>query len=384
MSDANRVTLRYVKEVTYGVNPGVALKNLRFLSETLGQTTEMVQSQEIRADRQVADVKRVNIGADGDIAFELTYATFDEIFEALFWGAWSSDINISSALISADTSDDSFNSAGGLFTSIQAGDFIQVGGFVATGNNNTWQVLTKTNNKITVDGNLTTEATGATITIHSSRLIGGNTEVSLLVEKEIVNGAGVSKFVSFDGGRIGNGQLTISPTQLISGQFSFSGRKATPASATVGVGAPIAANTNEVLNAVDNISRVREGGAVSALDITQIQFTIENTLRNRNVIAYLGRKAIRPGTQVITGTMSCYFEDFDVYQKYIDQTVSDLSFLVTDVAGNKIAFYFPQLKFTGGNPTTPGLDQDIMVDFTFQAYLDPTLAYSVAMFKMAA
>src|SRR6185295_9766640 len=83
MSDSNRVNVAYVKETTYGVTPSgpPTLKNLRFTSESLAQENTTVTSQEIRADRQVADLLRTGISVPGDLNFEFSYGAFDEWFD---------------------------------------------------------------------------------------------------------------------------------------------------------------------------------------------------------------------------------------------------------------------------------------------------------------
>lgn len=75
--------------------------------------------------------------------------------------------NVTSSAISAAASDDSFNSTGALFPeTLKAGDVITVSGFAAAANNRRWKVSgTPTTSKVIVDGSLTTEAVGASVTI---------------------------------------------------------------------------------------------------------------------------------------------------------------------------------------------------------------------------
>lgn len=75
--------------------------------------------------------------------------------------------NVTSSAISAASADNSFNSTGALFPSLlKAGDVITVSGFTATANNKRWKVSgTPTTSKVIVDGTLTTEAVGQSVTI---------------------------------------------------------------------------------------------------------------------------------------------------------------------------------------------------------------------------
>lgn len=76
-------------------------------------------------------------------------------------------VNISIANdISAVSSDNSYNSVSGQFSSIISGQFIKIAGFSTAGNNGYAKVVTATANKITVSGlTLTNEAIGVSKTI---------------------------------------------------------------------------------------------------------------------------------------------------------------------------------------------------------------------------
>jgi hypothetical protein len=80
--------------------------------------------------------------------------------------------NVTSTAISAAAADNSFNSTGGLFPSLlKSGDVITVSGFAATANNKRWKVTgTPTTTKVVVDGTLSTEAVGASVTIQFQTL----------------------------------------------------------------------------------------------------------------------------------------------------------------------------------------------------------------------
>lgn len=94
MSDANRVALIYVPEVTYGTTPtnNSGWKTLRMTGETLGYQPTTKATSEIRADRMVSDLVKVGSQASGDIKFEFSAKTFDDMIEAVLMGAWTSNV----------------------------------------------------------------------------------------------------------------------------------------------------------------------------------------------------------------------------------------------------------------------------------------------------
>jgi hypothetical protein len=93
MTDTSQTRLSYIAESNYGVTPSTPVfKNLRYTNESLKVESQHVSSNEIRADRNVADVTLVGLEASGDVGFELTYGSFDELLEAMLQGTWTSNV----------------------------------------------------------------------------------------------------------------------------------------------------------------------------------------------------------------------------------------------------------------------------------------------------
>jgi len=91
MSDSNRVAIRFCEEDgVYGTTPANATdwKDLRYTSSSLAAAPQTAISNEIRADRQVADLVGVGQSVTGDIGFELSATSFDELIEAACQGTW--------------------------------------------------------------------------------------------------------------------------------------------------------------------------------------------------------------------------------------------------------------------------------------------------------
>lgn len=92
MASGSRHSLRYVREVVRGTTPATpAFKTVRHTGTTLGLARESLQSEELRDDRQIVDHRGGTFQVAGDINFELSYGTFDELLEAALMGAWDVD-----------------------------------------------------------------------------------------------------------------------------------------------------------------------------------------------------------------------------------------------------------------------------------------------------
>ncbi len=87
-----RHDLTYVLESTYGTTPSTpALKAIRHTGTTLGLSKDSIESEELREDRQIAHYRHGNKSVAGDVNFELSYTSFDDLIEAVLCGTWTSD-----------------------------------------------------------------------------------------------------------------------------------------------------------------------------------------------------------------------------------------------------------------------------------------------------
>lgn len=91
-ANASDTRLSIVPEAAWGTTPTTpGFQNIRFTSENLQPAKETVRSQEIRPDRNVTDEIMVGRSVSGNMDFELSYGTFDDLLESLFHAEWTGD-----------------------------------------------------------------------------------------------------------------------------------------------------------------------------------------------------------------------------------------------------------------------------------------------------
>ena len=367
-ADTGRVQLRYLEEVTWGETPASAMTNLRATGESLKYNIETTVSEELRSDRQITDLVQVGAGAEGDINFELSHATFDDLLEAALYGAFSADLAISAATIDAAASDDSFNDSGSGLGAIVVGQWINVQGFSGDVSNNGWaRVLTATAAKVTVDKALVDDAVGETVTINGSMLRNGTTRKSFTLEKEFGD---VTQFLSYAGMVVGDLSLDFSAGSILTGAFAFMGKSGARAAATVGTGGATDAPTTDVMNAVSNLLNIEEDNDPSTALVSTLSMALTNNLRTLPIIGALAAGEIGSGRIGLTGNLNAYFEDGALYDKFLNNTSSSVSFRLEDAAGNAYVFTMPRIKWSDANIVAGGIDQDVMVEMTYQALYD--------------
>lgn len=397
-SDTNRVALRYKKESSYGTLPGSPVfQNLRYTSESFKQDTESTQSQEIRSDRATADIIRTGISASGEIGFELSYGTYDEIMAAVLGqsGAAFPAIHTISALttISASAVDNSFNDSANSFTvgnGYVAGAWIKVSGFAggsATNNNRFWRIRSRSSDgKIIVEGGLVvTDSAGDSVTIIRGGAIRTGTTLSTFTfEKEFTDLS--TNFEYIRGVAFDRMSLEITPDGITAGSFTTLGKKGESGSTTLSTGGTAtAATTTSVMNGIDNVSLIVENLSLvdTTITITGFSFEIGNNLRTRLEVGTLGAVSLGTGTHDISGTISFYYGSATLLDKYLNWTSSNFAIVVGDSAtsANSYVFDFPRVRFTDGGRQATGINEDVMVDLAFQSYLDPTLNFMMQIVK---
>ena len=288
MSDSNLVSVAIAAESTFGTAPTSGYKFLRYTGESLQYNINNTQSAEIRNDRNVSDMVRTDASASGDLNFELTYGTFDDLLEGVMCGTFSSDT-----------------------------------------------------------------------------LKNGTTTKTFTIEKHF--GAGVTNpFHVYKGMQTSSMNLSLSAGDMVTGSFSFLGKEATTGTSKQASGAIAAANANPVMNAVNNVASISEGGSAYGDKVMSLDLTVENNLRVRNAIGTLGASSIGLGQFVVTGSMSVYFQSSAVYNKFLAGTDSSLAFQLND-GSNSYTITLPSVEYTAGNVTAGSTNADVMAEMEFQA-----------------
>jgi len=374
MGDANRVRLSYVEEVTFGVTPSANLTDVRHTGESLGLDTSTVTSSEIRSDRQIVDVARSSIQGAGDISFEMSYGAHDDFFEAGLQSAgWSSPVTAGPAAtfaVVAGSGDYQITDSGSGFGSFVVNQWVKVSGFATAANNGYGKITAAAAGAITIkgNGNGVNESAGASVTVvMGAQIVNGTTEKSFSIEKHFEDLT--TTYELLQGMSVDAINLSVVADQIITGSVSFMGKDAQGDTSSAGTGY-VAAPDNEVMNAVDDVTRILVDYADFAS--TQITFATVNNLRPKNQIAELGPIDIGSGTFNVTGTLQAYFEDNTEMDQYRNFDNVSISIVFEDGAGNAYVIDLPRGNFTSGRSVAGGVNTDVIADMAFEAFRDPT------------
>jgi len=380
MANSNQVGLAIWEESTFGTLPtggGDDLKSVRFTSESLSKRTSSSISQELRTDRQIADIVRTSIGAGGSIEGEFSYGSAAGVSSAqdLLIEAALQSVDWVAAVTNAGTYSGSANSITGTNVSvgITAGRWVRfkdgatlVGYFLVTAvpDANTLTVTPAVSGTITGGGNEEIEAGGY--------VKNGITDRSFSIERSHSDSGMSAVFEQYAGMKVESWAVNFAAAQISQQSFGLLGKTETSAAATMGDGANTAHVTNDVMNGVDNVYAIRENHTSLGTIVRSVGVSVTNNLFAREAVANLGPISMGSGSFNAAGSLTVYFEDNTLLDKYRNWTTTSLTLVLQDATGNAYCIYLPKVKLSEASATTPGLNQDVTATFAFQAFRDST------------
>lgn len=378
-ADTNRASLLYVAESTFGTTPATpTMKYLRFTGEGLKADTATVKSQEIRSDRQVPDVIRTSLSASGDINGEFSYGMWDDWLEAvLLSAAWSSPVNVAGLTLTVAASAGTITRSAGDFVSagFVANMYVLLSGFTNAVNNSYFKVTNVTTTVLTVQQvsastRLVNEVSGAAACTanQGAQIVNGIAFKSYTIERQYTDIS--TEFAGFVGMSPDAFNMNVTKDGIITNSFGFMGKKELPSYSATLATTTNAAPTNDVMNAVDDVKCVLEGGGVQ-YDITDMTFSLKNNLRTRLQVGTLGAISIGTGTFDCSGTHRAYFQSKTIMDKYLSFTATNMAIAMLK-SGKGYVFDFPRIKYTSGQRVAGGINQDVIADMAWMAMRDPT------------
>lgn len=179
----------------------------------------------------------------------------------------------------------------------------------------------------------------------------------------------------FTGCSVSTMSVSMAPNQMVSATFGMVGKDMTISGtektvAAGGVGEPFDAYSGALKVAdVDGI------GAASALSIiTSVDFTVTNSFSPTFVVGSDSAPALEFGRAEVEGTVTAYFEDLALINRFLDETESAIEVSVaegTTAGDNVMTFLFPRVKFNGADIPVDGPTSRI-ITLPFVALYDDT------------
>ena len=166
--------------------------------------------------------------------------------------------------------------------------------------------------------------------------------------------------------------ISLAPNQMVATTFGMVGKdmtiSATQKTQTAASGAaPFDAYSGDI--SIGNV-----GGASAVAIVTALDFTLTNSFAPTFVIGDDSAPSLEYGRAEVEGTMTAYFEDAALINRFLNETETEIEVSVDDPTGaNAHTFQFPRVKINSADVGVDG-PTSRMVTMSFVALYDTTEA----------
>ena len=274
IADGTQHSLHYIAEVTYGTTPATPTWiPLPHTGTTLGLEKETIESEKLRGDRFVEDVRHGNKSISGDVSSELEYAALDDMLEAVLGGTWATDV-----------------------------------------------------------------------------LKVGATRRSFTFERKFADLA-TPEWHRYTGCELNSLSINVAPNAMVGVTLGIIGQDTNLATAEIASSTYSADVGNLPFDSFTG--SITEGGGAIAV-VTSIDMTIENGLEAKFAVGSEITNRPSIGKSRVSGNLTAYFESKTLYEKFVNETASDIVFVLTDTAGNDLTVDITNVKYTSGRVDVSG------------------------------
>ena len=196
----------------------------------------------------------------------------------------------------------------------------------------------------------------------------GTTRRSFTIERQFEDLSSGNPFFVYTGCEFSALNVSVNTAAIVSATLTVVGKNQTTSATEISGATVSAASTTTPFDGFSGA--INEGGSTIAV-VTSIDFTLDNAHNTKFVIG--SNTTLQPsvGRSNVSGNVTAYFEDTTLLDKFISETDSSLDFTLVDLAGNQYKFYFPNIKYLGGQPDVSG-EGPITISMPFQAVYDET------------
>jgi hypothetical protein len=188
----------------------------------------------------------------------------------------------------------------------------------------------------------------------------------------------ITQFRLFTGMSVSSLAVSIRPNQMVTGTFSMIGKNMSISGTSVD-GTKTASSGNQPFDAYSGALKIADAGGVlaTAAIVTGIDFSINNALAPTFVVGSSTTPQLEYGMATVEGTITAYFEDAALINRFLNETETALEVSVDDPTGSSdYTFFFPRVKINGAdvpvdNPTSR------IITLPFVALYDATEATNI-------
>jgi len=176
----------------------------------------------------------------------------------------------------------------------------------------------------------------------------GTTRRSYTVERHHQD---IGKYLRSTGCQFNTMSLSVAPNSMVTGSFGIIGSGFTTSGSALGSATYSAESTTAPFDSFSG--SITEGGSAIAI-ITALELNIDNGMEALYVVGSADTLLPSIGKSSVTGSVTAYFENTTLLDKFVAETTSAIQFTLTDAAGNDYIVLLPKVKYNSGNPEVSG------------------------------
>ena len=174
----------------------------------------------------------------------------------------------------------------------------------------------------------------------------------------------------FTGCSVSTMGISLAPNQMVTTTFGMVGKDMTIGAVEKTQDAASGAAPFDAYSGDISIGNV--GGATPVAIVTSLDFTLTNSFAPTFVIGDASAPSLEYGRAEVEGTLTAYFEDASLINRFLNETETEIEVSVDDPTGaNSYTFTFPRVKINSADVGVDG-PTSRMISLSFVALYDAT------------
>ena len=174
----------------------------------------------------------------------------------------------------------------------------------------------------------------------------------------------------FTGMSVSTMAISLAPNQMVTTTFGMVGKDMTISGTEKTQDAASGAAPFDAYSGDISIGNVGAGSAVAI--VTGLDFTLSNSFAPTFVIGDDSAPSLEYGRAEVEGTLTAYFEDASLINRFLNETETEIEVSVDDpTGGNSYTFLFPRVKINSADVGVDG-PTSRMVSMSFVSLYDST------------
>lgn len=175
----------------------------------------------------------------------------------------------------------------------------------------------------------------------------------------------IAQYLVYTGCQVDTLNLSIPTEGMVTGSMDIVSRNMTASGTSLG--SPTDVATTEPFSSDGGV--ITEGGGVIGI-VTALELSLANGVAPNFAVGSNFARSNSWGRSNLTGTLTAYFENLALLNKFLNETESSLVVDLTDPDGNTLQISIPRLKYTGGEIPVDSFEGSTTISLPFQGLLD--------------